>query len=73
MKSVAELIANKDALLKRDKHGKITAASLTAAGAAVLAAAQAEAQSIDGFEDCIISLLRNDFKIVHSIKFSFKL
>lgn len=51
MKSVAELIANKDALLKRDKHGKITAASLTAAGAAVLAAAQAEAQSIDGFED----------------------
>ena len=35
MKSVADLIANKNALIKRDQRGKITAASLTAAGAAV--------------------------------------
>ena len=57
MKSVADLIANKDALIKRDKRGKITAASLTAAGAAVLAAASAEAQSVDGFEDVTRSVV----------------
>ena len=57
MKSVADLIANKNALIKRDKRGKITAASLTAAGAAILAAAQAEAQSVDGFEDITNSVI----------------
>ncbi|MGB1160911.1 MAG: hypothetical protein ACPG40_06830, partial [Alphaproteobacteria bacterium] len=57
MKSVADLIANKNALIKRDKRGKITAASLTAAGAAVLAAARAEAQSVDGFEDITSSVI----------------
>lgn len=57
MKSVADLIANKNALIKRDKRGKITAASLTAAGAAVLAAAQAEAQGVEGFEDITSSVI----------------
>ena len=57
MKSVADLIANKNALIKRNKRGKITAASLTAAGAAVLAAARAEAQSVDGFEDITSSVI----------------
>ena len=57
MKSVADLIANKKAFIKRDKRGKITAASLTAAGAAVLAAAQAEAQGLDGFEDITSSVI----------------
>lgn len=57
MKSVADLIANKQAFIKRDKRGKITAASLTAAGAAVLAAAQAEAQGLDGFEDITSSVI----------------
>ena len=56
MKSVADLIANKNALIKRDKRGKITAASLSAAGVAVLAAAQAEAQGVDGFEDITSSV-----------------
>ena len=56
MKSVADLIANKNALIKRDNRGKITAASLSAAGVAVLAAAQAEAQGVDGFEDITSSV-----------------
>ena len=56
MKSVADLIANKNALIKRDKRGKITAASLSAAGVAVLATAQAEAQGVDGFEDITSSV-----------------
>ena len=57
MKSVADLIANKNALIKRDQRGKITAASLTAAGAAVLAASQAQAQGLDGFEDITSSVI----------------
>ena len=57
MKSVADLIANKEALIKRNKRGKITAAAVAAAGASVIAAAQAEAGSVDGFEDITSSVV----------------
>jgi len=57
MKSVADLIANKEALIKRNKRGKITAAAVAAAGASVIAAAQAEAGSMDGFEDITSSVV----------------
>jgi len=57
MKSVADLIANKKALIKRNKRGKITAAAVAAAGASVIAAAQAEAGSVDGFEDITSSVV----------------
>ena len=36
MKSVADLIANKEALIKRNKRGKITAAAVAAAGASAV-------------------------------------
>ena len=57
MKSVADLIANKEALIKRNKRGKITAAAVAAAGASVIAAAQAEAGSVEGFEDITSSVV----------------
>ena len=57
MKSVADLIANKEALIKRNKRGKITAAAVAAAGASVIAAAQAEAGSAEGFEDITSSVV----------------
>ena len=57
MKSVADLIANKEALIKRNKRGKITAAAVAAAGASVIAAAQAQADSVDGFEDITSSVV----------------
>ena len=57
MQSVADLIANKEALIKRNKRGKITAAAVAAAGASVIAAAQSEAASVDGFEDITSSVV----------------